>query len=113
MGPDLKAELVENMQQILGEEIGMCGDGANDCAALKAADCGISLSETEASIAAPFTSKVQNITAARHLLREGRAALSTAVQAFKFMMLYALIQFFNICTLLPQSSNLSQYQYLW
>ena len=58
MGPDLKAELVENMQKFLGEEVGMCGDGENDCAALKVADCGISLSETEASIAAPFTSKI-------------------------------------------------------
>ena len=85
----------------------MCGDGANDCAALKTADCGISLSETEASIAAPFTSKVQNITAARHLLREGRANLATNVQAFKFIMLYANIQFFNICVLLPLGSNLS------
>lgn len=109
MGPDLKAELITNMQQILGEEIGMCGDGANDCAALKVADCGISLSETEASIAAPFTSKVQNITAARHLLREGRATLATAVQAFKFMMLYSMIQFFNVCILVPQSANLTQY----
>ena len=34
----------------------MCGDGANDCIALKASDVGLSLSSAEASIAAPFTS---------------------------------------------------------
>ena len=36
----------------------MCGDGANDCIALKAADTGVSLSESEASVAAAFTSKI-------------------------------------------------------
>lgn len=56
----------------------MCGDGANDCGALKAADIGISLSDAEASIAAPFTSKVQNISCVVKLLREGRASLVTS-----------------------------------
>ena len=55
----------------------MCGDGANDCRALKQADAGLSLSEAEASIAAPFTSKVPNISCIITLLREGRAALTT------------------------------------
>ena len=56
----------------------MCGDGANDCGALKTADVGISLSDAEASIAAPFTSKIQDIRCVVKVLREGRAALVTS-----------------------------------
>lgn len=56
----------------------MCGDGANDCAALKAADSGISLSNSEASIAAPFNSQIQDISSIVELLREGRSALVTS-----------------------------------
>ena len=49
--------------------VGMCGDGANDCEALKAAHAGISLSEAEASVAAPFTSAVNNIECVVTLMR--------------------------------------------
>ena len=76
MSPDDKAFLVENLQKHLKVEVGMCGDGANDCGALKTADMGISLSEAEASIAAPFTSKIQDISCVVRVLKEGRAALT-------------------------------------
>jgi P-type E1-E2 ATPase len=78
MAPEDKTQLVESMRKVLKEYIGMCGDGANDCGALKAADVGISLSEAEASIAAPFTSQNQNIECVLTLLREGRCAMTTS-----------------------------------
>ena len=56
MSPEDKETLILSLQDVLEQQIGMCGDGANDCGALKTADVGISLSEAEASIAAPFTS---------------------------------------------------------
>ena len=56
----------------------MCGDGANDCQALKDADMGISLGDTEASIAASFTSKILNISVIEYTLREGRCCLTTS-----------------------------------
>lgn len=68
MSPDQKAQLVENLIE-LGYCVSMCGDGANDCAALKAAHVGISLSEAEASVASPFTSKVQNISCVPEVIK--------------------------------------------
>jgi len=96
MSPDGKAALVECLQKYLKKEIGMCGDGANDCNALKTADIGVSLSEAEASIAAPFTSQIQDISCIPIVLREGRCALTTSYQTFKFIEIYSAIQFFAV-----------------
>lgn len=84
MSPDEKNEIVERLQA-LGYTVLMCGDGANDCAALKAADVGISLSEAEASIAAPFTSTTPDIGCVIEVIMEGRAALVTSFSCFKYM----------------------------
>jgi cation-transporting ATPase 13A3/4/5 len=68
MSPDEKHELVEKLQS-LEYCVGFCGDGANDCGALKAADVGVSLSEAEASVAAPFTSRSFEISCVVKLIR--------------------------------------------
>ncbi len=111
MSPDSKARLVEALQK-LGHIVGMCGDGANDCAALKAADVGISLSEAEASIAAPFTSRTPDTSCVIKLLREGRAALATSFQCFKFMALYSMIQLSSVSIMYGLKINLTDMQYL-
>lgn len=112
MSPDEKCELVEKLQSI-DYCCGFCGDGANDCAALKAADVGISLSEAEASVAAPFTSRVFDIRCVPEVIREGRASLVTSFSCFKYMSLYSAIQFTSVSYLYTSASNLGDFQFLF
>ncbi|TFK44814.1 Ca-transporting ATPase [Crucibulum laeve] len=112
MSPDEKNEVVERLQQ-LGYTVLMCGDGANDCAALKAADVGISLSEAEASVAAPFTSSTPDIGCVIEVIKEGRAALVTSFSCFKYMALYSLIQFTSVTLLYSFASSLGDFQFLY
>lgn len=112
MAPEQKADLVENLQG-LGYTVAMCGDGANDCGALKAAHVGVSLSEAEASVAAPFTSKIPNISCMPTLIREGRCALVTSFGVFKYMALYSFIQFISVLILYTNKTNLGDTQFLY
>lgn len=93
MSPEQKQLLIEYLQSE-GNKVGMVGDGANDCGALKAgsiknlifnlilkssckiflskykkAHSGISLSNAEASVASPFTSKEANIECVIKVIR--------------------------------------------
>ena len=111
MAPEHKALLVEGFKKEKLEVL-MCGDGANDCMALRTANIGVSLSEEEASIAAPFTSKNQNISCLVPLLKEGKSSLVTSIQTFKYMMMYSLIQFIAVTLVMVLSSYLSEIQYL-
>ncbi|XP_048362934.1 probable cation-transporting ATPase 13A5 [Sphaerodactylus townsendi] len=119
MSPGQKSSLVEEFQK-LNYYVGMCGDGANDCGALKMAHAGISLSEQEASVASPFTSQIPNIQCVPEMIRtpplsphrEGRAALVSSFAVFKYLTLYAMIQFVGTSLLYWQLQILGNYQYL-
>ena len=112
MRPDMKQQLVELLQD-LGYYVGMCGDGANDCGALKAAHSGISLSEAEASVASPFTSQIPDISCVPLLIQEGRAALVTSFGIFKYMAAYSITQFVSVMILYDIYANLADVQYLY
>uniref|UniRef100_A0A4W6DQS8 ATPase 13A3 n=1 Tax=Lates calcarifer TaxID=8187 RepID=A0A4W6DQS8_LATCA len=112
MAPDQKTQLIEALQGV-DYFVGMCGDGANDCGALKRAHGGISLSELEASVASPFTSRTPNISCVPSLIREGRAALITSFCVFKFMALYSIIQYISVTLLYSILSNLGDFQFLF
>ncbi|OWZ05391.1 hypothetical protein PHMEG_00022527, partial [Phytophthora megakarya] len=116
--PQQKTWIVEHLID-LGLVVGMCGDGTNDCGALKAAHVGLALSCAEASIVAPFTSKAKAISDVPVLLREGRCALTTSFQSFKFMCLYPIIQLGMAVVLAQVGASagteliLTNNQYVW
>uniref|UniRef100_A0ACB8EEJ0 Uncharacterized protein n=1 Tax=Sphaerodactylus townsendi TaxID=933632 RepID=A0ACB8EEJ0_9SAUR len=112
MSPDQKTLLVRSLQD-LNYCVGMCGDGANDCGALKAADVGISLSDAEASVASPFTSKTASIECVPVVIREGRCSLVTSFVVFKYMALYSLVQFVSVLLLYTINTNLSDLQFFF
>ncbi len=112
MSPDQKAQLVEEYQAI-DYIVSMCGDGANDCGALKAAHVGISLSEAEASVAAPFTSQIPDITCVPSVIKEGRCALVTSFGVFRYMALYSMVQFISVLILYTLQTNLGDFQFFY
>ncbi|XP_058794306.1 polyamine-transporting ATPase 13A3 isoform X2 [Phymastichus coffea] len=112
MSPDQKQQLVQELQA-LGYYVAMVGDGANDCGALKAAHTGISLSDTESSVASPFTSRETNISCVLTVIREGRAALVTSFGIFKYMAGYSLTQFISVMLLYSIESNLTDIEFLY
>lgn len=112
MSPDQKAQLVEVFQD-LQYYVGMCGDGANDCGALKRAHAGISLSEAEASVASPFTSQQQNVKCVSRLIMEGRAALVASFGVFKYMALYSMIQFTSVIIMNTIDSFPSDFMFMY
>ena len=61
--------------------------GFEPISALKRASVGISLSDLEASIAAPFTCSVQDISCISEMIKEGRCALTTTIGRLKIQIL--------------------------
>ena len=111
--PMHKQLLVSSLAVNMPATVAFCGDGANDCGALKAAHVGLSLSNAESSIAAPFTSSTKSVHAMVDLVREGRAALVSSVASFKFMAMYSLTQLISVLRLYQVNATLTDGMFLW
>ncbi|CAD8086125.1 unnamed protein product [Paramecium sonneborni] len=113
MKPNHKGDLMILLKQDKRNFLAFCGDGTNDTCALRQADVGLALSTEDASLAAPFTSSIFNISSLITLIREGRACLVTCVECFKFMTLYSCIQSAMVLQCYFWNTDLSLYQYLY
>ena len=107
--PDNKTQLIHSLQK-KGFMILMCGNGANDCGALKIADVGISLSQEDASIAAAFTSIDPDISCVIKALKEGKCALVTSVEIFKYMIAFSLTEYFSMALIIFNGTFLTDWQ---
>lgn len=79
---------------------------------MKTADVGLSLSEAEASIAAPFTSKrAEDISSVVVLIEQGRASLDLSYTLFKYVMVYSAMNFSSMVILHYHTSDLHDNQF--
>jgi predicted P-type ATPase len=89
-----------------------CGDGANDMSALRAATVGVSLCDTETSVAAPITSRMQTPGSVIDTIVEGRCSLITAYVLILFNIMYGVIQLIMAIMLYSYGLVAGDYMYL-
>ncbi|XP_065322767.1 probable cation-transporting ATPase W08D2.5 isoform X2 [Gordionus sp. m RMFG-2023] len=135
MSPDAKTALVERFQS-LNYRVGACGDGANDCGALKTAHAGLALSNSgdsgsnsnsdlkcdsksgnnnndDACLVSPFTYTRGDIRGVLPLIGEGRCALATSFAVFEYMASYSLVQFTSVLLLYWIGASFSDQQFAY
>ena len=77
--PDQKRIIIERLKDFKSEDklcVGFVGDGANDCKALNRADIGLSIGNSEASMASPFITQSDDISKVKDLLELGKFTIA-------------------------------------
>jgi magnesium-transporting ATPase (P-type) len=92
VSPGQKAEIVR-LYSDKGKTVVMCGDGANDSVALRSAHAGLAINSkaAEATVAAPFASDSESLSALVLLIREARCALCTSLAGYRFLVAVGMV----------------------
>ncbi|CAB9505716.1 Probable cation-transporting ATPase 13A4 [Seminavis robusta] len=89
----------------------MCGDGGNDCGALRAAHIGLALSDSDASVVAPLTSLNKDIADVLKVFKEGRGSMASTMAAYKYVVVYGNIS--SYCQMVLYYLGLSFSDWMW
>lgn len=79
----------------------MCGDGANDLMAIRVANVGIGLSNTDASYSASFT--IKDILEVDDIIRESKATCCNIIEVIRYYELISIVKI--ICSLLMMTDT--------
>lgn len=90
-----------------------CGDGANDSEALKQADVGVSLSHSEALLAASFNTTRENVSCLIDLFIQAKCSLETALQNAKYVLFYSLLQFICVLAVYLKATEFNNMAYFY
>ncbi|EPY50241.1 Ca2/Mn2 transporting P-type ATPase P5 type Cta5 [Schizosaccharomyces cryophilus OY26] len=112
MSPSEKSKYVE-LCRVFQSNVGFCGDGANDCLALRRSDVSVSLSDTEACAAASFISQKKSVLDIIAIMLEGRCSIVTSYRCFQYMVMSAIIQFSGTILLYLRNYNYNDSQFLF
>ena len=93
MKPKQKVELIKFLKENKSNIVSMCGDAANDTAAIMHSDVGISISNSHSEkLDSHFFSSNDSILCLLHIIKNGKACLENTVFVHKFILMYSIIQ---------------------
>jgi magnesium-transporting ATPase (P-type) len=76
-------------------------------------DVGIALIRSEANISSSLCTSNTTISCIPEIITEGRQALATSFENFKFMVIYSTIQLVNFIILIYKNTDMTSMQYLY